>query len=212
MATTGKILNIKDAYSHPLFYRGVDDSTGFRTRNILCFPIKNESQGEGVRGAHWEEGAQVWPSRCLGQHMVVSSPIMWTWHCPQHAGTGTTSSLACGHGSCSSTGVQSWLSLWVQRCPQHVNTTLFPALGRALPQHTGMALSQCHGHSPVPSIRAPFCPMNVGIVLSQPLGSVLSPGTRAQFLGGILSPHRHSALYPSPWPRFYPSPWAQHCP
>lgn len=48
MATTGKILNIKDAYSHPLFYRGVDDSTGFRTRNILCFPIKNESQGEGT--------------------------------------------------------------------------------------------------------------------------------------------------------------------
>ncbi|KFP82218.1 cGMP-dependent 3',5'-cyclic phosphodiesterase, partial [Apaloderma vittatum] len=33
VATTGKILNIKDAYSHPLFYRGVDDSTGFRTRN-----------------------------------------------------------------------------------------------------------------------------------------------------------------------------------
>lgn len=29
---TGKILNIKDAYSHPLFYRGVDESTGFRTR------------------------------------------------------------------------------------------------------------------------------------------------------------------------------------
>ncbi|XP_053935264.1 cGMP-dependent 3',5'-cyclic phosphodiesterase [Cuculus canorus] len=43
VATTGKILNIKDAYAHPLFYRGVDDSTGFRTRNILCFPIKNES-------------------------------------------------------------------------------------------------------------------------------------------------------------------------
>lgn len=46
VATTGQILNIKDAYSHPLFYRGVDDSTGFRTRNILCFPIKNESNGE----------------------------------------------------------------------------------------------------------------------------------------------------------------------
>ncbi|KAJ8280411.1 hypothetical protein GJAV_G00054240 [Gymnothorax javanicus] len=43
VATTGKILNIKDAYSHPLFYRGVDDSTGFRTRNILCFPIKDEN-------------------------------------------------------------------------------------------------------------------------------------------------------------------------
>ncbi|CAG5118208.1 unnamed protein product, partial [Candidula unifasciata] len=45
VATTGKLLNIRDAYSHPLFYRGIDDSTGFRTRNILCFPIKDE---EGV--------------------------------------------------------------------------------------------------------------------------------------------------------------------
>ncbi|XP_069130553.1 uncharacterized protein [Argopecten irradians] len=43
VATTGKLLNIKDAYSHPMFYRGIDDSTGFRTRNILCFPIKNEA-------------------------------------------------------------------------------------------------------------------------------------------------------------------------
>ncbi|XP_056010642.1 cGMP-dependent 3',5'-cyclic phosphodiesterase-like isoform X1 [Ostrea edulis] len=42
VATTGNLLNIKDAYSHPMFYRGIDDSTGFRTRNILCFPIKNE--------------------------------------------------------------------------------------------------------------------------------------------------------------------------
>lgn len=39
---TGKILNIKDAYSHPLFYRGVDETTGFRTKSILCFPIKDE--------------------------------------------------------------------------------------------------------------------------------------------------------------------------
>ncbi|GFR79691.1 cGMP-dependent 3',5'-cyclic phosphodiesterase-like [Elysia marginata] len=45
VATTGTLLNIRDAYSHPLFYRGIDDSTGFRTRNILCFPIKDE---EGV--------------------------------------------------------------------------------------------------------------------------------------------------------------------
>ncbi|KAF4085713.1 hypothetical protein AMELA_G00098150 [Ameiurus melas] len=48
VATTGKILNIKDAYSHPLFYRGVDDSTGFHTRNILCFPIKDENGGMEV--------------------------------------------------------------------------------------------------------------------------------------------------------------------
>ncbi|VEL06823.1 unnamed protein product [Protopolystoma xenopodis] len=44
-ATTGELINIKDAYTHPLFYRGVDEETGFRTRNILCFPIKNEQGG-----------------------------------------------------------------------------------------------------------------------------------------------------------------------
>ncbi|GCB77147.1 hypothetical protein scyTo_0018433, partial [Scyliorhinus torazame] len=46
VATTGKILNIKDAYSHPLFYRAMDDSTGFRTRNILCFPIIDDDNRE----------------------------------------------------------------------------------------------------------------------------------------------------------------------
>ncbi|KAL3880651.1 hypothetical protein ACJMK2_032874 [Sinanodonta woodiana] len=44
VATTGELLNIKDAYSHHLFYRGIDESTGFRTRNILCFPIKDENE------------------------------------------------------------------------------------------------------------------------------------------------------------------------
>lgn len=53
VATTGQILNIKDAYSHPLFYRGVDDSTGFRTRNILCFPIKDENNGSSQRNAEY---------------------------------------------------------------------------------------------------------------------------------------------------------------
>ncbi|KAJ8028821.1 cGMP-dependent 3',5'-cyclic phosphodiesterase [Holothuria leucospilota] len=48
VATTGKILNITDVYSHPLFYRGVDDSTGFRTRSILCFPIRDGSKVVGI--------------------------------------------------------------------------------------------------------------------------------------------------------------------
>ncbi|XP_041463445.1 cGMP-dependent 3',5'-cyclic phosphodiesterase-like isoform X3 [Lytechinus variegatus] len=48
VASTGNILNIKDAYSHPLFYRGVDDSTGFRTRNILCFPIRDGPTVVGI--------------------------------------------------------------------------------------------------------------------------------------------------------------------
>ncbi|KAL0125204.1 hypothetical protein PUN28_004382 [Cardiocondyla obscurior] len=48
VATTGKLLNIRDAYNHPLFYRGIDEATGFRTRNILCFPIRDEKGIVGV--------------------------------------------------------------------------------------------------------------------------------------------------------------------
>ena len=29
---TGKLLNIRNAYQHPLFYKGVDEQTGFKTR------------------------------------------------------------------------------------------------------------------------------------------------------------------------------------
>lgn len=32
VALSGKMLNIKDAYSHPMFYKGLDEKTGFRTR------------------------------------------------------------------------------------------------------------------------------------------------------------------------------------
>lgn len=59
MATTGQILNIPDAYAHPLFYRGVDDSTGFRTRNILCFPIKNENKGAGSHAGRGQSAASL---------------------------------------------------------------------------------------------------------------------------------------------------------
>ncbi|CAL4063774.1 unnamed protein product [Meganyctiphanes norvegica] len=48
VATTGQLLNIRDAYSHPLFYRGFDQATGFKTRNILCFPIKEDNEVIGV--------------------------------------------------------------------------------------------------------------------------------------------------------------------
>lgn len=48
VAATGQLLNIDDAYSHPLFYKGVDEATGFRTRNILCFPIRDEDGIVGV--------------------------------------------------------------------------------------------------------------------------------------------------------------------
>lgn len=48
VAATGEILNIKDAYKHPLFYKGMDETTGFKTRNILCFPIRDEDNIVGV--------------------------------------------------------------------------------------------------------------------------------------------------------------------
>ena len=49
VATTGQLLNIPDAYAHPLFNQDVDHKTGFRTRNILCVPMRtNEGQTIGV--------------------------------------------------------------------------------------------------------------------------------------------------------------------
>ena len=39
VATSGTALNIPDAYAEPLFNRAVDDTTGYRTRSILCVPI-----------------------------------------------------------------------------------------------------------------------------------------------------------------------------
>lgn len=48
VATSGTVLNIKNAYEHPLFYPGIDKLTGFKTRNILCFPIRDEEKIVGV--------------------------------------------------------------------------------------------------------------------------------------------------------------------
>ena len=43
VAQTGEILNIPDAYADPRFNREVDKQAGYRTRNILCLPIRNKS-------------------------------------------------------------------------------------------------------------------------------------------------------------------------
>lgn len=42
VAKSGEILNIPDAYADPRFNRDVDAQTGYRTRNILCLPIRNK--------------------------------------------------------------------------------------------------------------------------------------------------------------------------
>ncbi len=41
---TGETINIKDAYNDSRFNPNVDKSTGYRTKNMLCMPIKNFNQ------------------------------------------------------------------------------------------------------------------------------------------------------------------------
>jgi putative ABC transport system ATP-binding protein len=38
---TGAALNVPDAYESPLFNREIDQRTGYRTRSVLCVPIKD---------------------------------------------------------------------------------------------------------------------------------------------------------------------------
>jgi len=47
VAETGEIINIPDAYSDPRFNPEVDRQTGYRTKTILCVPLKN-NDGEIV--------------------------------------------------------------------------------------------------------------------------------------------------------------------
>lgn len=42
---TGRTIVVEDAYNSPLFYPEIDSRTGFRTRNVLCVPIRN-NRGE----------------------------------------------------------------------------------------------------------------------------------------------------------------------
>jgi len=42
VAQTGETINIPDAYNDPRFNPDVDKRTGYRTRNILCMPMRNK--------------------------------------------------------------------------------------------------------------------------------------------------------------------------
>lgn len=42
VVTTGETLNIPDAYQDPRFNQEVDQKTGFRTRTVLCVPVRDE--------------------------------------------------------------------------------------------------------------------------------------------------------------------------
>jgi putative ABC transport system ATP-binding protein len=43
VAETGRSMHVPDAYAEPLFNREVDSRTGYRTRNILCLPLRNRA-------------------------------------------------------------------------------------------------------------------------------------------------------------------------
>lgn len=42
VARTKKIENIKDVTTHPMFKKDIDKSSGYVTKNMLCFPLKNK--------------------------------------------------------------------------------------------------------------------------------------------------------------------------
>lgn len=46
-ATTGKVVNVKDAYKDTRFNTNIDKKTGYKTKTVLCFPMKNH-QGEVI--------------------------------------------------------------------------------------------------------------------------------------------------------------------
>eukprot|EP00002_Diphylleia_rotans_P002172 TRINITY_DN11342_c0_g1_i1.p1 TRINITY_DN11342_c0_g1~~TRINITY_DN11342_c0_g1_i1.p1 ORF type:complete len:1723 (+),score=337.99 TRINITY_DN11342_c0_g1_i1:146-5314(+) len=48
VATTGEILNIRDAYEDTRFNRAIDLKTGYHTKTILCMPIRHGSEIIGV--------------------------------------------------------------------------------------------------------------------------------------------------------------------
>lgn len=48
VATTGKVMNIYDAYEDPQFNQAIDKKSGYRTKAILCMPIKSGDTVIGV--------------------------------------------------------------------------------------------------------------------------------------------------------------------
>jgi len=42
VARSGEVLNIEDAYNDPRFNKEVDQRTGYRTKSVLCMPLRNK--------------------------------------------------------------------------------------------------------------------------------------------------------------------------
>ena len=48
VAEEGKPLLLEDAYTHPKFFRGNDEATGYRTRSMITVPLKVKDRVTGV--------------------------------------------------------------------------------------------------------------------------------------------------------------------
>ena len=48
VASEGKALLLEDAYTHPKFYRGHDEATGYRTKSMITVPLKVKERITGV--------------------------------------------------------------------------------------------------------------------------------------------------------------------
>ncbi|HEY4643504.1 MAG TPA: SpoIIE family protein phosphatase [Bacteroidota bacterium] len=44
VAKTGKAINIRDAYKDSRFFAGIDERTGFRTKSMLCMPMRDDKR------------------------------------------------------------------------------------------------------------------------------------------------------------------------
>src|SRR5215813_890018 len=47
-ALTGKVINVRDAYSDDRFNSAIDDRTGYRTQSLLAVPLRNLIEGESL--------------------------------------------------------------------------------------------------------------------------------------------------------------------
>lgn len=80
-ATTGKTLNIPDAYDSPLFDRSFDIKTGYRTKSVLCMPIYSpDGQAVAVIQAINKKDGERFTSEDIGTLSTVADTAGVTLH------------------------------------------------------------------------------------------------------------------------------------
>jgi len=73
---TGEIVKIDDAYSNPIFNKEVDEKTGYKTKSILCIPMRNSNQEIiGVFEVINKLGNEVFTEKDLELLVSISSSV-----------------------------------------------------------------------------------------------------------------------------------------